>query len=110
MVVFSTDITERQRAEDAMRRSEVNYRSVVQGAPYGICRVSDRGRLFNVNPALVQMLGYGSEEELLEVNLDRDIFLEPGERATIVARTRRDLRRCGSDLEPQRRHAHSGAC
>jgi PAS domain S-box-containing protein len=85
VVVFSTDITERQRAEDAMRRSEVNYRSVVQGAPYGICRASDRGRLFNVNPALIQMLGYGSEEGLLEVNLDRDIFLEPGERATIVA-------------------------
>jgi PAS domain S-box-containing protein len=85
VVVFSTDITERQRAEDAMRRSEVNYRSVVQGAPYGICRASDRGRLFNVNPALIQMLGYGSEEELLEIDLDRDIFLEPGERANIVA-------------------------
>ncbi len=85
VVVFSTDITERQRAEDAMRRSEINYRSVVQGAPYGICRASERGRLFNVNPALVQMLGYASEDELLELDLDGDIFLQPGERANIVA-------------------------
>ena len=84
VVVFSTDVTERQRAEDAMRRSEVNYRSVVQGAPYGICRVSERGRLFNVNPALVQMLGYASEAELLEANLDGDIFLGPEERAGLV--------------------------
>ena len=52
VVAFATDITERQRAEEAMRRSEVNYRSMVQGAPYGICRVSAQGRLFNVNPAL----------------------------------------------------------
>ena len=84
IVVFSTDVTERQRAEDAMRRSELNYRSVVQGAPYGICRVSERGRLFNVNPSLVLMLGYDSEAELLDVNLDRHIFRDRGERANIV--------------------------
>lgn len=84
VVVFSTDVTERQRAEDSMRRSELNYRSVVQGAPYGICRVSQHGRLFNVNPALVLMLGYASEAELLDVNLDRHIFHDPGERANIV--------------------------
>jgi PAS domain S-box-containing protein len=84
IVVFSTDVTERQRAEDSMRRSELNYRSVVQGAPYGICRVSQHGRLFNVNPAMVLMLGYESEADLLEVNLDRHIFRDPGERANIV--------------------------
>ncbi len=84
IVVFSADVTERQRAEDAMRRSEVNYRSVVEGAPYGICRVNQEGRLLNVNPAFVAMLGYDSEEELLAANLDRDVFREPGERAALT--------------------------
>ncbi len=84
VVVFITDITEKQRAEDAMRRSEVNYRSVVQGAPYGICRVAEDGSFFNVNPALVDMLGYESEEDLLSVNLDADIFREAGKRAELV--------------------------
>jgi len=84
VVAFSTDITEKQRAEDAMRRSEVNYRSVVQGAPYGICRVAEDGSFFNVNPALVEMLGYESEEDLLSVNLDRDIFREAEKRADLV--------------------------
>src|SRR5262249_19373919 len=83
-VVFMTDVTERQRAEDALRRSEVNYRSVIQGAPYGICRASEDGRLFNVNPALVERLGYDSEEELLATNLDRTVFREPGERLALV--------------------------
>jgi two-component system cell cycle sensor histidine kinase/response regulator CckA len=85
VVAFSTDITERQRAEEAMRRSEINYRSMVQGAPYGICRVSAQGRLFNANPALVDMLGYSSEAELLETNLDRDVFRETGARLKIEA-------------------------
>ena len=85
VVAFSTDITERQRAEEAMRRSEINYRSMVQGAPYGICRVSAQGRLFNANPALVDMLGYTSEMELLAVNLDRDVFRETGARLKFEA-------------------------
>ena len=85
VVAFATDITERQRAEEAMRRSEINYRSMVQGAPYGICRVSAQGRLFNANPALVDMLGYASQAELLETNLDRDVFREPGARLKIEA-------------------------
>ena len=84
VVVFSTDITERQRAEDAMRRSEVNYRSLIEGAPYGICRASEQGRLFHVNPAMVEMLAYSSDAELLETNLDENVFREPGERARIV--------------------------
>ena len=84
VVVFFTDITERQRAEDAMRRSEGNYRSVVEGAPYGICRVSDQGRFFDVNPALVEMLGYSSSAELLDTNLDDAIFRDAQERARIT--------------------------
>jgi two-component system, cell cycle sensor histidine kinase and response regulator CckA len=84
VVAFMTDITERQRAEEAMRRSEVNYRSLVQNAPYGICRTDEHGQLFNVNPALVEMLGYGSEEALLSVNMDADIFHAVDARAAII--------------------------
>ncbi len=84
VVVFSTDITERQRAEEAMRRSEMNYRSLVQNAPYGICRADERGRLFNVNPALTEMLGYESEEEILAANLDEEIFRDADARTMII--------------------------
>ena len=84
VVLFASDVTEKQRAQDAMRRSEVNYRSVVQGAPYGICRVGQDGHLFNVNPALVNMLGYSSEKELLAANLDREIFREAGARGKLL--------------------------
>ncbi len=84
VIVFETDITEQQRAEDAMRRSEANYRSLVEGAPYGIYRVQPDGKLLDVNPALVEMLGYGSKEELLAIDMERDIYRDAEERGRLA--------------------------
>ncbi|MBI3669253.1 MAG: PAS domain S-box protein [Acidobacteria bacterium] len=84
VLAVTRDITERQRAEEALRRSEANYRSLVQGAPYGIYRVNAEGRLLDVNPALVEMLGYAAEAELLAVNFDTDVHRDPGERSRII--------------------------
>src|ERR1700676_2020041 len=56
-------------AQEALRRSEVNFRSLVTNAPYGICRCDSDGILLSANPALVSMLGYGSPSELVGGNL-----------------------------------------
>src|SRR5712671_3180425 len=45
-------------AQEGLRRSEVNFRSLVTNAPYGICRCDASGTLLDVNPALASMLGY----------------------------------------------------
>ena len=47
-------------AQEGLRRSEINFRSLVTNAPYGICRCDSDGILLDVNPALVAMLGYAS--------------------------------------------------
>jgi len=52
-------------AQEGLRRSEVNFRSLVTNAPYGICRCDASGILLSANPALVSMLGYGSSSELI---------------------------------------------
>ncbi|HET7149844.1 MAG TPA: PAS domain S-box protein, partial [Candidatus Acidoferrum sp.] len=79
LVIVNRDITERKRAEEALRRSEADFRSVVEDAPYGIYRASVPGRLLQVNPALCKMLGYEQEQELLRKDLAADIFRQPGE-------------------------------
>lgn len=79
LVIVNRDVTERKRAEEALRRSEADFRSVVEDAPYGICRASVTGRLLQVNPALLRMLGYESEQELLRKDLASDVFLHNGE-------------------------------
>jgi PAS domain S-box-containing protein len=51
-------------AQEGLRRSEKNFRSLVTHAPYGICRCDSEGQLLDANPALLSMLGYASFEEL----------------------------------------------
>jgi len=50
--------------QESLRRSEVNFRSLVMNAPYGICRCDALGILQDANPALVAMFGYSNASEL----------------------------------------------
>src|SRR5580698_9150347 len=51
-------------AQENLRRSESNFRSLVMNAPYGICRCDALGILQDANPALVAMFGYDNATEL----------------------------------------------
>src|SRR5205814_6515849 len=44
-------------AQEGLRRSESNFRSLVTNSPYGICRCNPDGVLMDANPAFVHMLG-----------------------------------------------------
>jgi len=80
---------DRKRNEQELRRSEVRYRSLVQTAVYGIYRSSLDGRFLDVNPALIEMLGYTSALEVLALNPQKDVFVEPREYARLVEEFRR---------------------
>ena len=68
---------ERARAEDALRRSEASYRSLIQSAPCGILRLSARdGSLLEGNAALSEMLGYDSSADLLRGSAAGGIALD----------------------------------
>src|SRR5271157_4781283 len=55
--------------QEGLRRSEINFRSLVTNAPYGICRCDSGGKLLDANPALLAMLGYSVAEELIGMHL-----------------------------------------
>jgi two-component system cell cycle sensor histidine kinase/response regulator CckA len=74
LVIVNRNITERKRAEEALRRSEADFRSVVEDAPYGIYRASITGRFLQVNPALQKMLCYEDRQDLLRKDVATDIF------------------------------------
>ena len=74
---IAMDINKRRGAEEALGRSEHNFRSLVEHAPYGICRSNLYGELLDVNPALAEMLGYASAEELLEARSFAAIYADP---------------------------------
>jgi PAS domain S-box-containing protein len=56
-------------AQEGLRRSEINFRSLVTNAPYGICRCDSTGVILSANPALVSMLGYEVAAALVGCNL-----------------------------------------
>ena len=75
----------RLAAEEALRRSEANFRSLVENAPYGIYKTDvEAGRFVSVNPAMVKMLGYESEAEVLALDLATEIYREPGARTRLL--------------------------
>jgi diguanylate cyclase (GGDEF)-like protein/PAS domain S-box-containing protein len=75
---------QRDRAEKDLRRSEARYRALSGNLSYGICRCSLDGRFLEVNEAMIRMLGYGSREELLALDLARDIIQDPDRRAQLL--------------------------
>ncbi|HKU25041.1 MAG TPA: ATP-binding protein [Candidatus Sulfotelmatobacter sp.] len=60
---------ELRSAQQGLHRSESNFRSLVNHAPYGICRCNAAGILLEANAALASILGYGSSSELVGRNL-----------------------------------------
>jgi PAS domain S-box-containing protein len=59
---IATDITDRKRAEEALRHSEERFRSMVEQASDGIFVADIEGTYTDVNSNACQMLGYTREE------------------------------------------------
>jgi two-component system, cell cycle sensor histidine kinase and response regulator CckA len=80
---------EHKRYEEALRRSEARYRSLILSAVYGIYRCTPLGKFLDVNPALINMLGYASVEDLLTLDARNDVFANPKELDRLIEDYRR---------------------
>jgi PAS domain S-box-containing protein len=78
-LVIARDITERKRAEEALRESEERYRSLFDRVPVGLYRTTPAGQILDANPTLAQMLGYPDRESLLAISAT-DLYVDPEDR------------------------------
>ncbi len=85
-VGLHTDITERRRAEHALRESEEKFRGLFENVLDGVYQSTPDGRLLAANPALVRMLGFDSEEELRTLRIGTDLYVDPGQRLNLSRR------------------------
>jgi len=70
VIQLQESITERQSAEEELRRSEEWYRSVFENALVGIFQSTPEGRFIRVNPAVAKMYGYDSPDEMIVMITD----------------------------------------
>jgi formate hydrogenlyase transcriptional activator len=69
IMALSEDITERKRAEEALRNSEERVRLILDSAAEGIFGCDPEGTCLFCNPAAVRLLGYDDPSELLGKNM-----------------------------------------
>ena len=99
---IARDITRQKDAEDRLRKSEARYRSLIQGAAYGIYRATLEGQILDANPALGAMLGY-TVEELLTLNMTA-LYASPAERAVLIEKSKSEPNQMrSSDVHWQRK-------
>jgi PAS domain S-box-containing protein len=81
------DVSEGTRAEQALAESERKYRELIEHAPIGIYRSTREGRFLSVNAAFAKELGYTTIEEVLALDLRRDVYWDPEDRERLFARS-----------------------
>src|SRR6185436_6875829 len=87
------DVTERKRAEEALRRSEEHFSKAFRANPQPMSLTSvNEGRYIDVNESFVVMSGYAREEVIGRTSLDLGIWETPERRAEFV----RELMQTGS--------------
>jgi PAS domain S-box-containing protein len=65
IVILSTDISERKRAEEALRESEDRLRTIIQGTQALLLSVDANGRIIYANDATAEELGYKTAKEII---------------------------------------------
>lgn len=79
IVVQLEDVTERNRAREALREAEQKYRDIFENASEGIFQSTPDGQYIAANPALAQIHGFESPEELIRRRKDisRQVYIDP---------------------------------
>ena len=78
--VYLRDITERKRFERDLKASEEKYRNLFERVRHGLFISSKEGRFLDCNQALLDILGYEDKKEFLEIDIARDLYINPKDR------------------------------
>lgn len=79
------DITDRKTTEAKLKKSEDKYAKVFQFSPFAITITNlETGRLIEANQAMVDLLGYKTEEMVGHTALELGLYLQPEMRARIL--------------------------
>jgi diguanylate cyclase (GGDEF)-like protein/PAS domain S-box-containing protein len=81
-ICVQEDITERKRAEAALKQAEEKYRSIFENAVEGIFQTTLEGRYMTANPMLARIYGYNSPADLMNTiqDIENQLYVHPKRR------------------------------
>ena len=85
IVVVARDLTERKQAEKSLRASEEKYRTLFEESFDGLFITSPNGKILDMNRKSVMMFGYDTKDEMLRLDLEKDVYASPPDRQRILA-------------------------
>lgn len=81
----SKDYTESDYTETASLNEQVEiYDNLLERMPDGVYKSTHSGKFIEVNSAMVNMLGYDSREELLAIDIKKDLYFHPTDRESVI--------------------------
>jgi PAS domain S-box-containing protein len=83
-IIVTRDMSERRLAQQMLARTRANYDALVRRAVYGVYRAERNQRLLDVNPAMLELLGYDTREELMALDLALDVYADPSDHEWLV--------------------------
>ena len=97
----------RRQTEQALIESNARYRELVENATYGIYCSAMEARFLEVNPALVDILGYASKEQLLSLDVAEEVYCLAQDCQRVVREARESRRFQGLEVQWKRRDGRS---
>jgi PAS domain S-box-containing protein len=85
-----SDVTERRQAEEALKESEEKFRTLFIESKDVFYISTPEGKFLDINPAGVVLFGYATKEELLAIDIGREVYVNQGERRRFVDLVDRD--------------------
>ena len=73
---------EKDRAEQKLHESEQKYRSLFEESKDVVFISTPDGKFVDINPAGVELFGYSSKEEILKIDLARELYVQPKDRSS----------------------------
>jgi PAS domain S-box-containing protein len=79
---YIRDITEEKKFDKELKESEEKYRNLFERVQHGLFISSKEGKFLDCNQALFSKLGYSTKEEFLNIDIAKDLYVNPEDRKT----------------------------